>query len=65
MFKKFVTEMVAAQTEQEVTHILYRVKSDSEEWGVDLAYQHEKISWKDHELLFDLAEKFIKGMGGR
>lgn len=32
-------------------------------WGaIDTAYQHEKISWKDHQLLFNLIEKItIKG----
>ena len=62
MFKKLLAEMIAAETEEELTHILYRMKSDKEDWGVDLAFQHEKISWKEHEMLFDLADKLQKGI---
>ena len=49
MFKKFVAELVAAKTDDQVNYILYR------EDGVDMAFQKEKISWKEHELLFQLA----------
>lgn len=56
MFRKFVAELVAARTVAEIENILYR------EDGVDIMYQREKISWKDHELLFDLAAKLQKGM---
>lgn len=62
MFKKLLAEMIAAETEEELTHILYRMKSDKEDWGVDLAFQHEKISWNDHEMLFNLADKLQKGI---
>ena len=56
MFKKFVAELIAAQTVAEITDILYR------EDGVDRMYQKEKISWKDHELLFELAAKLEKAV---
>lgn len=62
MFKKLLAEMIAAETEEEITHILYRMKSDKEDWGVDLAFQHEKITWKEHEMLFNLGDKLIKGV---
>ncbi len=54
MFRKFVAELVAARTVAEIENILYR------EDGVDIMFQREKISWKDHELLFDLAAKLEK-----
>ena len=57
MFKKLLDELLAATTAEEVNHILYRMKSETEDWGVDLAFQHEKISWQDHERLFKLADR--------
>lgn len=54
MFKKLVARMVAAQTENEITAVLY------DENGVDRLFQKEKISWQEHELLFDLARKLTK-----
>ncbi len=60
MFKKLLDEMLEARTEAEITHILYRVKSDTEDWGVDLAFQHEKLSWNDHERLFKLADRLLE-----
>lgn len=56
MFKKLLAEMIAAETEEQITNILYR------EDGVDRLYQKEKLSWNDHELLFDLAAKLEKAM---
>ena len=60
MFKKLFDEILKAHTNEEITHILYRSKSDTEDWGVDLAFQHEKISWQDHERLFALAGRLFK-----
>ena len=57
MFKKLLDELLEAKTQEEVTHILYRSKSETEDWGVDLAFQHEKISWHDHKRLFKLANR--------
>lgn len=48
MFKKFVEMLASAESELEVSKILY---------NVDMAYQMEKINWKDHELLFKLGGK--------
>lgn len=62
MFKKLLDELLEAKTEEEITHILYRLKSDTEDWGVDLAFQHEKINWQDHERLFKLAERLYKAI---
>ena len=60
MFKKLLDELLIAETAEEITHILYRMKSETEGWGVDLAFQHEKISWADHERLFKLADRLTK-----
>lgn len=51
MFKKFVAELVAAKSEDEVTHIFYK------EDGIDRAFQKEKITWKEHQLLLALVDK--------
>ena len=55
MFKKLFDELMVAETVEQIYHILYRNKSDTEDYGVDIAYQREKISAKDHERLFKLA----------
>lgn len=55
MFKKLFDELMSAETVEQVYHILYRNKSNSEDYGVDLAYQHEKICYQDLERLFKLA----------
>lgn len=46
MFKKFVERLARSTSRWEITEILGEV---------DMAYQHEKIGWKDHEILFQLA----------
>lgn len=51
MFKKFVRELTEAETEEEILSIFYRAD------GIDMSYQYEKITWKDHELLLDLVNK--------
>lgn len=51
MFKKFVRELVEAETEEEILSIFYRAD------GIDMSYQHDKITWTDHELLLDLVNK--------
>ena len=49
MFKKFFDELLLCETEEQITDILYRAD------GVDMAFQREKINWRDHERLFKLA----------
>lgn len=51
MFKKLFNELMAAQTAEEITSILYRAD------GVDRSFQKEKLSWQDHERLFKLAAR--------
>lgn len=57
MFKKFIERLMQAETEEEVVNILYDFDT-----GVDMAYQREQISFKDHEILFKLADRILKGV---
>ena len=56
MFKKLFDELMAAQTAEEITSILYRAD------GVDRSFQKEKLSWQDHERLFNLAAKLQEAL---
>ena len=56
MFKKLFDEMLAATTEEELNSILYRKD------GVDLSFQRERLSWADHERLFNLAGKLAAAL---
>ena len=51
MFKKFLQEIIDAQSEEELMDIFYR------EDGIDIMYQKEKLSWKDHQMLLALINK--------
>lgn len=53
MFKKFVKELIDAKTKEEVENIFYRFD------GIDMIYQRDKLSWKDHELLLELVNKLL------
>ena len=53
MFKKFVKELIDAKTKEEVNDIFYRFD------GIDMMYQRDKLSWKDHELLLGLVNKLL------
>ena len=56
MFKKLLDELLSATTEEEIASILYRNGgTDRKRDGVDIAYQHERLTWEDHERLFILA----------
>lgn len=48
MFKKFVKRLAALET---------REQADSLWFEIDIAYQHEKITWDDHQTLFALIGK--------
>jgi len=56
MFKKLLSELIEAKTQSEITEILYKPT------GVDMAFQKEKITWKEHEMLFAIAGKFCDAM---
>lgn len=48
MFKKIVSAIAAIHT-QEDANIVYGM--------IDTAFQQEKITWKDHEVLFEIVAK--------
>lgn len=48
MFKKIVSAIAAINTQEDVNTV----------YGmIDTAFQQEKITWKDHEVLFEIAGK--------
>lgn len=62
MFRKFLERIIAAKDKEDaVQNIFYGTKFDEDgnvtEYGIDIAYQHEKISWKEHQMLLALIEK--------
>lgn len=58
MFRKLFDELLAAQSSDEIDTILYR------EDGVDLSYQHDLLSWEDHQRLFALASMMENALVG-
>lgn len=51
MFKKFLQEIIDAGSEEELMDIFYRQD------GIDMMYQKDKLSWKDHQMLLALINK--------
>lgn len=52
MFKKFLQRIIEAENKQDaIDNVFYG--SD----GIDIAYQREKITWKEHQMLLALIEK--------
>jgi hypothetical protein len=52
MFKKLLQRIIdAADREDAIENVFYG------EDGIDWAYQHEKITWKEHEMLNALIDK--------
>ena len=52
MFKKFIQAIIeSANKEDAIQNVFYG------ENGIDAAFQHEKITWKEHEMLLALIEK--------
>lgn len=51
MFKKFLQEIIDAQSEEELMDIFYRKD------GIDIMYQKDKLSWKDHQMLLAIINK--------
>ena len=52
MFKKFIQRIIeSANREDAIQNVFYG--SD----GIDIAYQKEKITWKEHQMLLALIEK--------
>lgn len=52
MFKKFLQRIIEAENKQDaIDNVFYG--SD----GIDIAYQREKITWKEHQMLLAIIEK--------
>ena len=52
MFKKYIERIIAAtDREDAIQNVFYGAD------GIDMAYQHEKITWKEHQTLLALIEK--------
>lgn len=52
MFKKFIEKIIIAENQEDALQNVFYGKD-----GIDQAYQHEKITWKEHEMLLSLIEK--------
>lgn len=62
MFKKFIERIIQAQDREDaIQNIFYggvvEENGKIKEISIDLAYQHEMITWKEHEMLLALIEK--------
>lgn len=52
MFKKLIQRIVEAENREDaIQNVFYG------EDGIDMQFQREKITWKEHELLLALIEK--------
>lgn len=52
MFKKFLQRIIEAENQQDaIDHVFYGAD------GIDIAFQHEKITWKEHQMLLALIQK--------
>ena len=52
MFKKFIQRIIEAKDKEDaIQNVFYGMD------GIDMAFQREKITWKEHEMLLALIEK--------
>ena len=52
MFKKFLERIIESKDKQDaIDNVFYGTE------GIDMAYQNERITWKEHEMLLALIEK--------
>lgn len=52
MFKKFIERIIEAENREDaVQNVFYGPD------GIDMAFQREKISWKEHEMLRKLIDR--------
>ena len=52
MFKKFIQRIIEAENKEDAVQNVFYGKDD-----IDLAFQREKITWKEYEMLLALIEK--------
>lgn len=52
MFKKFIQRIIEAKNQEDAwKNVFYGMD------GIDMAFQHDKISWKEFDMLCKLIEK--------
>lgn len=52
MFKKFIQRIIDADSREDALENVF-YGSD----GIDIAYQREKITWKEHQMLLAIIDK--------
>ena len=52
MFKKFIQRIIESENKEDAVQNVFYGKD-----GIDMAFQHEKISWNEHQMLLALIEK--------
>jgi len=62
MFKKFIQQIIESENKEDAIQNVYygTVWNDNDEiiqYGIETAFEHEKITWKEYELLTKLIEK--------
>lgn len=61
MFKKFVQRIIEAKDREDaIQNVFYGTIFEGDKikaYGIDMAYQHGKITWQEHQMLLALIEK--------
>ena len=52
MFKKFIQRIIDAENREDAINNVFYGND-----GIDIAYQRDKITWKEHQMLLALIEK--------
>lgn len=64
-FRTFCERIAQAQNREDaIQNIFYGQRYDDagnvERWGVDIAFQREKITWAEHQILLQIIEKLAE-----
>lgn len=61
MFKKFIERIIAAESKEDaVENVFYGTKWENGkivQYGIEIAFQHDKITYKEYNMLSALIEK--------
>lgn len=61
MFKKFIERIIAAENKEDaIQNVFYGTKWENGkivQYGIEKAFDCDKITWKEHEMLRQLIEK--------
>lgn len=52
MFKKFIQRIIEAENREDAMQNVFYGND-----GIDISFQREKISWKEHQMLLAIIEK--------